>query len=400
MTATATEAATPTVRARFRSIRFWLVAALVVLVLVGIGRAATGTGGAGAAFAPDGTMPSGAGALSAVLEQQGVEVDVVRRLAAVPEDAGRTLFVDASAVPLPAASWRLLLQRTSRIVVAAPDFVALQTLLPGTRIAGSPRGSSAAAGCDVGLARRAGSMSLAGAAQSLRSTGGTVCFPDSRGAGQLVVGRSGGVRVLLLASTAPFDNEHVTARGNAAVALAALGATERLTWYVPGPTDAATKGAPTLQDLTPPWVTPVAVLLLVAGLAAALWRGRRLGAIVVEALPVTVRSRETVEGRARLYERSRARLRAADALRIGAIGRLAPLLGLGRASSVEDVIGAATRAAGRPRESIAAILLTADPATDRELVRLSDDLFRLEAAVRAATLSGTTDPAAPTNGAP
>ena len=50
---------------------------------------------------------------------------------------------------------------------------------------------------------------------------------------------------------------------------------------------------------------PVIVLLLTAGLAAAIWRGRRFGPLVPERLPVTVRAAETTEGRARLYAHAR-----------------------------------------------------------------------------------------------
>ena len=44
----------------------------------------------------------------------------------------------------------------------------------------------------------------------------------------------------------------------------------------------------------------------------ALWKGRRLGPLVAEQLPVVVRASETVEGRGRLYRSRRARDRAAD----------------------------------------------------------------------------------------
>jgi hypothetical protein len=144
-------------------------------------------------------------------------------------------------------------------------------------------------------------------------------------------------------------------------------------------------------------VTPLAALLLLAGLAAALWKGRRLGPIVIEALPVVVRSRETVEGRARLYNRGRARLHAADSLRIGAIRRMGPILGLARSASVQEVVEAAVRMTGRPRNEVAAVLLTADPGDDRALVRLSDDLARLEAAVRVAAVPGTSGATPPTS---
>ena len=54
-----------------------------------------------------------------------------------------------------------------------------------------------------------------------------------------------------------------------------------------------------------------------AFLVVGVWRGRRLGPIMTEPLPVTVRAAETVEGHGRLYHRLNARDRAANALRAG-----------------------------------------------------------------------------------
>ena len=82
-----------------------------------------------------------------------------------------------------------------------------------------------------------------------------------------------------------------------------------------------------LSDLLPPWVGIVVAQLVVAVLVAALWRGRRLGPVVAEPLPVAVRAAETTEGRARLYRRRRARGRAADHLRAAS---LSPALGAAR----------------------------------------------------------------------
>ncbi len=109
-----------------------------------------------------------------------------------------------------------------------------------------------------------------------------------------------------------------------------LGRHPTLVWYMPGIGDSDLADSnPSLGELTPPWVSPVIVLLLLAGVAAAIWRGRRFGPLVSERLPVTVRAAETTEGRGRLYAHARDALHAADQLRIGALGRLSRLLGLG-----------------------------------------------------------------------
>jgi hypothetical protein len=394
MTAVA-EASTPTVRQAVRRWRFWGVVLLVVVVVALASLLARGLSADGSTFGPDNTAPAGARALRSVLQQQGVQVDVVTRIDAARSAPG-TLLVDDADTLLDKAAWRSLLNGRTRLVVVGPAFAALETVLPGASSAGRPGSTTARAGCALALAKRAGAMSLTGATRSLRDSSATVCFADASGAGQLVTARESGTRVILLADPTPFTNEHIGESGNAAVALNVLGSTDRLTWYLPSPIDAAT-GTRSLAQLTPPWVTPSVLLLLAAGLAAAFWRGRRLGALVVERLPVTVRSRETVEGRARLYARGSARLRAADSLRIGAIGRIAPMLGLARTASVDDVVLASAVALGRPSGAIRAVLIDAEPGTDGDLVRLSDDLARLEAAVHAATVPGAS---APTNGAP
>jgi hypothetical protein len=383
-TVEATPAATPTLRQAVRRLRFWVIVAVVLVVLALLGLLTAGGVNTGTPFGPDNPAPAGAQALRSVLEQQGVTVTRVSRLDDVPSGA-ETLLVDDRDGIVPAAGWRSLLHRAPRLVVVHPGVVALGVVLPSAREAGTPDGDTAAAGCSDPTAQRAGAMSLADVSQSLRVIGGgTTCFADPSGSGQLVTGTTDGTHVVLLADGTAFDNGHIAASGNAAVALGALGALPRLVWYRPDPLDPSIGGRVTLQQLTPAWVTPLVLLLFAAGIAAAFWRGRRLGPLVVERLPVVVRSRETVEGRARLYQRSGARLRAADALRIGSIGRLAPTLGLSRLATVDEVATAAAVAIRRPRAEVRALLLDEVPRSDADLVRLSDDLARLEAAVTAA----------------
>ncbi|MGN6744103.1 MAG: DUF4350 domain-containing protein [Amnibacterium sp.] len=394
-----TPAATPTIRQGLARLRFAGIASAVVVVLGLLGLLSLGGVNTGTPFGPDNPAPAGAQALRSVLEQQGVSVTQVSRLDDVPSGT-ETLLVDDGDGILPVSAWRSLLPRAPRLVVVGPGTVALGVVLPTAREAGTPDRSTAAAGCADPIAARAGRMDLHDVSASIRVLGGaTVCYPDGSGAGQLVTGTTGGTHVVLLADGTAFDNGHIASAGNAAVALTALGAEPHLVWYRPDPLDPAIGGRVTLQHLTPAWVTPLVVLLFASGLAAALWRGRRLGPLVVERLPVIVRSRETVEGRARLYQRTGARLRAADALRIGVIGRLAPALGLSRLATVDEVAAATASALGRPLGTIRALLLDAQPRTDADLVRLSDDLARLEAAVTAAVRPDAPR-TAPQNGAP
>lgn len=380
-------AVTPTVRQTARRWRFAVVA--VVLVLVGaLAVALASRGGASTAtFAPDNAHPEGGRALAQVLTAQGVAVRSVDRLAAAIEDPGGTLLVDDTAGLLTAAQWRRVLGSTGRLVVVGPTFGALGVVAPGVDQTGQVQEPTVQPGCTLAAAVRAGALRLADTARGLRLAAGrpgTTCYRAPGDGAQLIRVRTGDSTVLLLASSAPFTNERIAVAGNAALALNLLGASADLTWYRPSPLDLPGAAGPTLADLTPAWVTPLAILLLLAGVAATVWRGRRFGPLVVERLPVVVRARETVEGRARLYQRGGDRLRAADALRIGVLGRIAPLLGLSRRTEVEDVARAAAAATGRPAAAVRDALLADSPGSERDLIALSDRLAELERAVRAA----------------
>lgn len=388
---------TPTVRQSLGRWRFAVVS--VVLVLLGtLAVALASRGGSSTAdFAPDNARPAGGRALAEVLTAQGVRVRPVDRLAGAIADAHSALLVDDSAGLLTEAQWRRMLGSTRRLIVVGPAFTALRVVAPGADQTGRVTAVTVQPGCTVAAAVRSGALRLPDTATGLRLAAGrqgSTCYRAPGEGAQLIRVRTGGTTVLLLASSEPFTNEHIAVAGNAALALNLLGATAELTWYRPSPLDVPGAVTPTLADLTPPWVTPLAILLLLAGVAAAVWRGRRFGPLVVERLPVIVRARETVEGRARLYQRGGDRLRAADALRIGVLGRIAPLLGLSRLTDVEDVARAAATTTGRPVAAVRGTLLADSPGSERELIALSDRLADLERAVRAAA-SASARPATP-----
>jgi hypothetical protein len=148
------------------------------------------------------------------------------------------------------------------------------------------------------------------------------------------------------------------------------------------------------------------VLAIAVVIAAGLWCGRRFGPLVVENLPVQVPAGETSEGRARLYARSSARGHAVDQLRIGTIERLAALLRLPRSADVGTVAAAAAAAIGRDAASVTRLLITDEPANDRDLVELAAGLGRLEEDVRrsirpdTATDFGPNEPHRPTGRRP
>src|SRR5690606_36744381 len=107
-------------------------------------------------------------------------------------------------------------------------------------------------------------------------------------------------------------------------------------------TDLEAKSPETLATLTPKWVTPAILLLLLAGVVAGIARGQRFGPLVTETLPVTVRASETMHGRARLTAKAGDSAHAAAALRDGALRRLAARLGLTARSTAVEVADAAS----------------------------------------------------------
>ena len=87
-------------------------------------------------------------------------------------------------------------------------------------------------------------------------------------------------------------------------------------WYVPDrPATSPTGDAGSLAAQLPRGLVPALWLVAAAVLATMLWRGRRLGPLVVEPLPVVVKAVESTQGRGRLYRRVRDRTHAASVLR-------------------------------------------------------------------------------------
>jgi hypothetical protein len=265
------------------------------------------------------------------------------------------------------------------------------------------------------------------------------CYPV-KGAPTLLYQNYGGADAYAIGSTSFFENDNLASAGNAALALRLFGARSKLLWLAPNfmpdpslqncagfdcgsgqngnpgpaPTTTVTLGGgggggtgggggagggdngggggggsgasqQTLTSLMPGWIWWALLQLLVAVLLVAYWRGRRLGAVVTEQLPVTVRAAETVEGHARLYRRANAHGRAAELLRKATASRLAGYFGLpaARAHADPSLLVAPVAARLNVTEDLIADLLTGEaPQSEAELVLLADHLDQLEQEVR------------------
>ncbi|MFF1571851.1 DUF4350 domain-containing protein [Leifsonia sp. NPDC058292] len=391
-------ALTPGVRQATRRSIPWIVLAVIAVVIALIGIAFSRTGaGVGVPLDASNAGPVGSRALVEVLRQQGVTVSTATSLAEVRATASgdATVLVYDPDGNLDRAGYQEVSDAAGSVVVVEPDDDALQQLAPGIAAAGRPGGTGEiSAACSLPAAVAAKRIdptptdNTAGASLSgtFRITSGdaTGCFRSGNGQFSLVQTTTGWTRVSVLGSATLLMNDTIDRSGNAALALNLLGEHRTLVWYLPGLADRPASGPPALSELTPGWVTPVMILLVLVFIAAAFWRGRRFGPLVVENLPVVVRAGETREGRARLYQRSSARLRAADALRIGAIARLATVAGLPQTATATEISDAIAALTGRDRNVLRSVLIDSIPHTDRELIDLSDTIAELERAAAAA----------------
>ena len=158
---TASPAVTPGLRALVRRRRAWIVIA-VALVLGGLVLAFVQglVRPPGAPLASDNPAPGGAQALARVLADQGVDVQAARSLAeARRAAAGATVFVYDQAGLLGRDDIAALAGAAETVVVARPDFAALEVLAPGVRLAGSADGPIDEVACELPTARRAGELS-------------------------------------------------------------------------------------------------------------------------------------------------------------------------------------------------------------------------------------------------
>lgn len=340
---------------------FWGVVILLLLV-VSVFLASRQSSNA-TLFDPDNPDPDGGQAIARVLSQTGVDVTPLRSmddLMSTPSSAQDTILISDPDQLDPEQLQDIEDHYSSayRIVLLAPD----------PNLVGVGFGAQPGSGCAIdwldGLrsAQRSTDVTYDGAA-------GQACLDREHGYAAVQLDGN----VLLLGATGAVANDSVLDADNGAIGLRALGGSQHLLWFSG---DASSGGARAGGLPWPDWWRPMIAVLAAAAVALMFWRGRRLGRLVREPLPVVVPAQETTTARGRLYRKAKDTDRAAEALREATRTRVSSYLG------TPDVVRAAASQTGRPEQEIATLLLDGPVIDEAELVHLAHELTTLERQVR------------------
>lgn len=332
---------------------------------------------------PQNPDPDGARAMAQVLGDQGVDLEIVR--SADDLDAadleGTTVLV-TSAEQLGRSTARRLGELTGpRAVLVVEPSIELARLL-GSEASPTPVrpvGRVAAQCADTRLTGLDVEVDSADSYPPVDSA----CFPAPDG-GVLYAPQDD--RLAFLGAGDALSNGQVTRADNAAAGLRLLGQDDRLVWYVPSLADLQSGDEVGVGALLPRWLKPGLWLGALVLLALVLWRGRRLGPLVTEPLPVVVKAIETTQSRGRLYRKARDRQHAAAALRTAARGRAADRLRMPRNGDERQLLEDVARHTGRALYEVSVLLShhAPAPASDPDLTALARHLADLDEQLRKA----------------
>jgi uncharacterized protein DUF4350 len=330
----------------------------------------------GGTMDPEATSPLGAHALVTLLREGGVEVVVASSITDVERAArpGTLVLLAQTQYLTDNTLLRRLADAPGDLLLVDPTSRARTALTPKLRVGAASKFNSDP-NCPLREANRAGSANLE-SSDAYRAKGDldlVSCY-----GGALVSYRDGGRTVTVVGTSHFMTNDGLLEEGNAALAMNLAGARPRVIWYAPQHVEGHTTAPGSILDLIPENVTWIVWQLWLAVILVALWKGRRVGPLVAEELPVVVRASETVEGRGRLYRSRRARDRAAEALRTATLQRLVPRLGLGPNAAPPAVVTTVAGRSGADPDFVQYHLFGPPPANDTDLLNLARALDDIE----------------------
>lgn len=357
----------------------WPAALVLLVIAAGVALAAIENAPPQRPLDPRDASPVGARALAELLRQRGVTVTPA---ATVPESPADTTIFVADPQSLSASELARLNQSSADVVIVAPANRELAALGVDARTDTQVTETTVDPRCGLPAATTAGDIKFSGTTYDAGPQA-VSCYALGGGAGLLAVARADHF-VAVVGSARVWTNARLGDNGDAALALGLLSTRPNLLWVLPrpptqSPADRQHKG---LFELLPDRLLWALLQLVVVVLLVACWRGRRLGPVVGEPIPVVVPSAETVRGRARLLRAARARGAAASELRTATVRRVEDALGLGHDAPPAAVVAGVSAQTDRTSGEIEALLFGEDPHDDASLVALANALDDLESTMK------------------
>lgn len=324
-------------RRRWRLAAWWAVGVLMLLVAVLL----AGRPDSGAPLDPASAGPRGLLGTVRLLEELGVDVEVGLD---PPTSRDTRVFVPVDLLGTERRSALLEWVQAGGTLVVAGTEARLHGLAPAGRHLVDQLGATGRTpDCPVAALEVVEEVVHA-AWDALRiPEAGVGCFGDGEIA-WLIVRAEGEGTIVALGSAEPFTNAALDRADNAVLAAALLApAPGDRVLIVPRPP--VGEGDASLAELVPRRVGSALILVVIAAALAVLWRARRLGPPVVEALPPVVPSAELARSVGGLLHRAGSRQGAANRLRAGCRATVARSLGIAGADG-----SSATSTVPRPEQ--------------------------------------------------
>lgn len=185
--------------------------------------------------------------------------------------------------------------------------------------------------------------------------------------------------VVLLGGFTAFTNEYLRSADNALFALRVLGRGPTVTFGSPTPPQG---GSPAMSvwAALPDRAKAMIVAIVVAAVAFAAVRGRRLGTPLTEEPIAPIPASELVRATSHLYRRSRSLGHAARVMRASTRARIGRRFGV--EAGHDELRAIAANATGMPPERVEEALAGPEPRSDEELIRLGSLLAEVETKAR------------------
>ena len=325
-------------------------------------------------YSPSSTAPNGAKALALLLSELGDKVNTSGLLPAPGKGVALVLYdqLDAS-TRAELTGW---VKRGGTLVVADP-----MSPLEGTVVAqGLPNQALTTTGplapaCQAPWARDVSAVDPEGDPLLEVPSGAYSCFPVfGHGNASFVVAQNEGAGVVVALGGADlWSNHYLSGTDNALLAadLLAPAKGDTVGWLL---TSRVGSGTATIWSIVPSRVKALLATLLIAVVAACLWRARRLGRPVLEVPIVPLPGSELVVATGRLLEKNGRFEEAAALMREDTRSQIASRLGQAPGTGSATVAQVAAHYSGLPADEVLAALSGPPPRNETDLLELARSL--------------------------